>query len=185
MKVKDVENSIKEVLYKGEDIISRIKYLAKQVDQDYDGKELVVIGVLKGAFPTFSELVMSLNTDAEIDFVALSTYGEETKSSGKILIEKDITLNVIDKDVLIVDDIYDSGLTISWLTGALKKRGARTVESFVLLKKKVEHKYKAEPKYVAFEVEDKFVVGFGLDYAQKYRNLDSIAVLSPRAYDKD
>ncbi|MFW6113488.1 MAG: hypoxanthine phosphoribosyltransferase [Actinomycetota bacterium] len=160
-----------------EEISSRTAELAGIISEDYSGQELVMVGVLKGAFVFLADLVRHVEIPLEIDFVAVSSYGIDTQSSGVVRIVKDLELDIENKHVLIVEDIVDTGLTLKYLTGMLLERGPASVEVCALLNKPEARKVEIEVKYCGFDVPPLFVVGFGLDYAEKYRQLPFVGIL--------
>ena len=185
MKVEDVHNdpdiAVDHVLLTHEQIEAKLEEVAKKIDEDYKDKDLLMVAVLKGAINTMVGLNAHMHTTAPMDFMSISTYGEGGReSSGQITIRADLTAEVKDKDILIVEDIIDSGFTLNWLINNLKERGARSVEVFPLLTKTARRLYDIDIKYPGYEIPDEFVVGFGLDYDERYRNLDSIVVMKPR-----
>ena len=141
-----------------------------------------MVGVLNGAMMVMSDLTRAMKSHCSIDWMAISSYGSGTKSSGVVRILKDLTADINGRDVLIVEDIVDSGRTLAWLVEELKRRGAQSVEVFALLEKPSRREVDVQVKYKGYEVPDEFVVGFGLDYDERFRNLDSIAVLKPEVY---
>ncbi len=163
-------------------IQARITELAAQIERDYEGRDLLLVGVLKGAVMLMADLARSLIRSAEMDWMAVSSYGSGTKSSGVVRILKDLDSDIVGRNVLIVEDILDSGLTLSWLIKNLGSRGAASVEVFSLLRKPEAIKVEVNPKYVGFDIPNEFVVGYGLDYNQKYRNLRCVGTLAPHVY---
>ncbi len=182
MKIQDIPNEIVREVLTEEQIENKLDEIAKQIDKDYEGKELLLIGVLGGAVMCMADLSRRISSPLEIDWIAISTYGQGTTSTGVIRILKDLYTDIKNRHVLIVEDILDSGLTLSWLKSNLKSRGPASVEIFTLLQKPDARKIEVEAKYVGFDIPNEFVIGYGLDYAQKYRNLRSIAVLHPDVY---
>lgn len=169
-------DSTNNVLFTKEDIATRVKELGAQITKDYDGKPLVVICVLTGAFVFCADLIREIYLPIELDFIQANSYGDDTESSGQVIINKDVRQNLVGKDLLIVEDIVDSGRTISFLKDHFKKRGARSIKVASLLFKPERLVAKnASIDYLGFEIEDKFVVGYGLDYAGLHRELDHIA----------
>ena len=158
-------------------IQERIKEMADRISEDYAGKDVVLVGVLKGAFMLMSDLARQIDLPIEFDFMAVSSYGSETDSSGVVRILKDLERNVADRDVIIVEDIVDTGLTLHYLQDLLKARAPRSMKTACLLSKPSRRKIEVKVDYIGFSIEDKFVVGYGLDYAEQYRNLPYIAVL--------
>lgn len=160
-----------------EDLKRRVLELAAEVSRDYEGKDLVLIGVLKGAVFFLSDLMRQLDVPCEVDFMAVASYGSATKSSGVVRILKDLDAVIEGRDVLIVEDIVDSGLTLQYLLRNLGSRNPRTLEVCALLVKPERRKVDLPTRYVGFEIADRFVVGYGLDYAERYRNLPFVAAL--------
>ena len=177
-----VHEDIDNVLVSEEEIHEKIAALAKQITEDYRGKDLLLVGVLKGAFVFMSDLAREIQLPIEFDFMAVSSYGSSTKSSGVVRILKDLDYEITSRHVLLVEDIIDSGLTISYLLRYLKARGPASLEICSLFWKKGEQAVPLQVKYPGFEIPPVFVVGYGLDYAEKYRNLPYIGVLKPAAY---
>ena len=183
MQISDVRDDIAEELISSQEISDKIQEVAAEVSADYAGKDPLLVAVLKGAVNTMSVFSQAVSIPVEIDFMSLSSYGSGTQSSGTITVRQDLGCDVAGRDVLIVEDIIDSGLTLEWLIDELKRRGAASVEVFALLEKPARHIAQVDVKYKGFTIPDEFVVGFGLDYDEKYRNLDSIAVLKPEVYE--
>lgn len=177
-----MESYINEILISEEDLLSRIKELGAEITEDYNGKDLVVIGILKGAVIFMSELVKNIKQPITIDFMAVSSYGKSTISTGEVRIIKDLDFSVEGKDLLIVEDIIDTGLTLNYLTDILTKRGANSVKICTLLDKPDRRTIGVEIDYLGFEIPDEFVVGFGLDYAEQYRNLPYVGTLKEEVY---
>src|ERR671914_1385613 len=177
-----VHSDIGEVLITEHEIQDKIAFLAKQITEDYRGKDLLLVGVLKGAFVFMSDLAREMRLPIEFDFMAVSSYGSATKSSGVVRILKDLDFEITGRHVLLVEDIIDSGLTISYLPRYLEARRPASLEICSLFWKKGEQAVPMEVKYPGFEIPPVFVVGYGLDYAEKYRNLPYIGVLKPAAY---
>jgi hypoxanthine phosphoribosyltransferase len=173
---------IERVVVTGDEIHKRLEELARLVETDYAGKELLVIGILKGAVMTMADFVRALNMHVEMDWMAVSSYGSGTKSSGVVRILKDLDRDITNRHVLIVEDIVDTGLTLSWLKSNLESRGTASVEILTMLRKPEAAKVEVDVKYVGFDIPTEFVVGYGLDYDEKYRNLDFIGVLAKRVY---
>ena len=176
---------IEKVLITNEDVRNRLKEVAKKIGDDYKGKDVLFICVLRGAFMFFADLVREISeydVNAQVDFIAVSSYGEGTVSTGEVKFIKDCSTPIAGKNVIIVEDIVDSGRTLAWLVEELKRRGAQSVEVFALLEKPSRREVDVQVKYKGYEVPDEFVVGFGLDYDERFRNLDSIAVLKPEVY---
>ena len=176
-------NDIKAVLLTKEEIEARTLELAKAISKDYAGKNLLLVGLLKGSIPFMAELMKSIDIYAQTEYMAASSYGHGTTSSGVVTITKDIDIPLIGKDIVIVEDIIDTGRTLSDVVKMLKGRGANSVEIVCLLDKPSRRVVEMDVKYVGFEIEDKFVVGFGLDYAERYRNLPYIGILKEEVYE--
>ncbi len=179
-----MKNSIKSTLVDEEALQLKINELGKQITDDYQGKELLVVCILKGAVMFVSDLIKRIDLPLEIDFMAISSYGNSTKSSGIVRIIKDLNEDIKGKHILIVEDIIDSGLTLSYLIDNLKSREPASVAICTLLDKPDNRKTDIDIAYTGFVVPDEFVVGYGLDYAEKYRNLPFIAVLKEEVYTK-
>lgn len=182
MDVESVASEITKVLVTEEHIKSRVSEMAKQIDTYYTGKDLLLVGVLKGAVMFMADISRALESRVQMDWMAVSSYGSGTTSSGVVRILKDLDSDVLGKDVLIVEDIVDSGLTLSWLVSNLEARGASSVEVVTLLRKPEAAKVDVEVRWVGFEIPNEFVVGYGLDWNERYRTLKSVAVLSPSVY---
>jgi hypoxanthine phosphoribosyltransferase len=183
--MSDVHEDIEQVLITSEQIQEKIAHLAKQITDDYRDRDLLLVGVLKGAFVFMSDLARQIELPLEFDFMAVSSYGSSTKSSGVVRILKDLDYEITGRHVLLVEDIIDSGLTISYLLRYLEARGPVSLDICSLFWKKGEQAVPLEVKYPGFEIPPVFVVGYGLDYAEKYRNLPYIGVLKQSAYRAD
>jgi hypoxanthine phosphoribosyltransferase len=171
------ENGIGEVLVDNGALTRRVKELGAEISRDYEGRDLVMVGVLKGAVIFIADLMRELTVPCEIDFMAVSSYGSETDSSGVVRILKDLDAPIEGRDVLIVEDIIDSGLTLHYLIKNLKARSPRSLEVCALLTKPERRRVDLPTRYVGFEIPNRFAIGYGLDHAQQYRNLDFVAVL--------
>ena len=182
MRAADLADDLTDVLVTEEQILEKLEELAARVAHDYAGKDLVLVGVLKGAIMVMADFARALPMLVPMDWMAVSSYGAGTKSSGVVQIRKDLDTDLHDKHVLIVEDIIDSGLTLSWLLENFTARGAASVEVLALLRKPKSVKVHVDVRYVGFDIPSEFVVGYGLDYAEKYRNLRGIAVLAPHVY---
>ncbi|TES55466.1 hypoxanthine phosphoribosyltransferase [Halalkalibacterium halodurans] len=180
MKMRD---EIQEILITEEEIQAKIVELGKQITEEYEGKFPLVIGVLKGAMPFMGDLTKRIDTHLEMDFMDVSSYGKGTVSSGEVKIIKDLDTSVEGRDVLIVEDIIDSGLTLSYLIELFHYRKAKSVKVVTLLDKPEGRKVDLVPDMAGFTVPDAFVVGYGLDYAERYRNLPFIGILKPEVYE--
>jgi hypoxanthine phosphoribosyltransferase len=170
-------SEVGEVLVSEDDLQRRVAELGKQIARDYAGKPLLLVGVLKGAVFFLSDLMRHIDIPVEVDFMAVASYGSATDSSGVVRILKDLDAAIEGRDVLIVEDIVDSGLTLQYLMRNLGSRNPRTLEVCALLVKPARRKVELPTRYVGFEIEDRFVVGYGLDYAERYRNLPFVAAL--------
>ena len=170
--------AIGEILVGAEDLTRRVKELADQISRDYAGKDLLLIGVLKGAVFFVSDLMRHLDIPVEVDFMAVASYGSATRSSGVVRILKDLDAAIEGRDVLIVEDIVDSGLTLQYLLRNLAGRNPRSLEVCALLIKPERREVDLHTRYVGFEIPDKFAIGYGLDHAERYRNLPYVAALS-------
>ena len=175
-------SDLSNVLVDEEHIDRRLSELAAEIDRDYAGKDILLVGVLRGAIMVMADLSRKIHTPLEMDWMAVSSYGSGTKSSGVVRILKDLDTDVHDRDVIIVEDIIDSGLTLSWLKDNLETRGASSVRIATLLRKPGAAKVDVDVSYVGFDIPTEFVVGYGLDYAEKYRNLPYVGVLKPEVY---
>lgn len=179
-----MQNDIEKVLYSEEELAKRIEELGKIITTDYEGKNLLVVGILKGSNIFMSDLVRKINLPIKLDFMMVSSYGNSTESSGVVKIMKDLENNISDQHVLIVEDIIDSGLTLNYLKAMLETRNPQSVKICTLLDKPARRKAPVPVDYVGFEVPDEFIVGYGIDYAEKYRNLPFIGVLKREVYEK-
>lgn len=182
MKREDIEDDVSRVLVTEEQIRQRLTELARRIEDDYAHKDVLLVGVLKGAVMVMSDLARELSLPITMDWMAVSSYGASTKSSGVVRILKDLDTEIAGRHVLIVEDIIDSGLTLSWLIENLQSRGPASVEICALLRKPDAAKADVDVRYVGFDIPNEFVVGYGLDYAERYRNLRSVGVLSPHVY---
>jgi hypoxanthine phosphoribosyltransferase len=170
-------SEIGEVLVPAEDLQRRVVELGEQISADYEGRDLVMVGVLKGAVIFLADLMRNIDVPCEVDFMAVSSYGSETDSSGVVRILKDLDASIKGRDVLIVEDIIDSGLTLHYLMRSLNAREPASLEVCTLLVKPDRLRVDLGPRYVGFEIPNRFAIGYGLDYAQHYRNLDFVAAL--------
>ena len=182
MDANDMGPDLKEVLITEEQLRERVTELAAQIDADYADRELLLVGVRRGAVMVMADLARAMHLPAEMDWMAISSYGSGTKSSGVVRILKDLDTDISGKHVLVVEDIVDSGLTLSWLIGNLKSSSPASVQVCVLLRKLPADRMNVEVAYTGFEIEDSFVIGYGLDYAEKYRNLPFIGTLAEHVY---
>jgi len=177
-----IPNDLTKVLFTEEQIQARLGDIARQIEHDYDGKELLLVGILRGAVMVMADLARALNRHVEMDWMALSSYGAGTASSGVVRILKDLDTDITGLNVLLVDEIVDTGLTLSWLTTSLAPRHPASVEICALLRKPDAQQMSVDVKYVGFDIPNEFVVGYGLDYNERYRNLRSIGTLAPQMY---
>ena len=177
-----VEHDLVNVLFTEEQIQDRLKEMAAQIEQDYEGEELLIVGILRGAVMVMADLARSFTRPLEMDWMAVSSYGSGTKSSGVVRILKDLDTDISGRHVVIVDEIIDTGLTLSWLTSNLTSRNPASVEIATLLRKPEALQMPVDVKYVGWDIPNEFVVGYGLDYREKYRNLRDIATLAPHVY---
>jgi tRNA(Ile)-lysidine synthase len=182
MDASDMGADLKEVLISPEQLRVRIGELAAAIDADYAGRELLLVGVLKGAVMVLADLARAMHLPAQMDWMAVSSYGSGTKSSGVVRILKDLDTDITGRHVLVVEDIIDSGLTLSWLVGNLRSRGPASVEVCCMLRKPAAARMDVEVRYTGFDIADEFVIGYGLDYAEKFRNLPFIGTLAPHVY---
>ncbi|HEX7055843.1 MAG TPA: hypoxanthine phosphoribosyltransferase [Bacilli bacterium] len=179
-----MHNDIQEILHSEEEIQAKILELGKQISKDFSDKKPLVICILKGAFIFMADLIRRLDIPVEVDFMAVSSYGQSTKSSGVVKIMKDLDTPVDGRHVLIVEDIIDSGLTLSYIIDVLERRNALSVTVVTLFDKPARRTVGLEADYTGFVLPDAFVVGYGLDYAEKYRNLPYIGILKQEVYSK-
>ncbi len=179
-----MRDEIKKVLFTEEDLQLKCKELGEKITKDYEGKDLLVVGVLKGSVLFTSDLIKNIKIPCEIDFMAVSSYGNSTESSGVVRILKDLDNGIEGKDVLIVEDIVDTGNTLSYLKRYLNGRGANSVKIITLLDKPERRTAEVEVDYIGFEVPNEFIVGYGIDYAEKYRNLPFVGILDEKVYSK-
>src|SRR4051794_41400579 len=173
-----MRKEIGEILVRAEELQHRIKQMAEQIVSDYAGRDLLLIGVLKGAFLFLADLMRHLEVACEVDFMAVASYGSSTESSGVVRIIKDLDVPLGGRDVLIVEDIVDSGLTLQYLLRTLEARKPASLEVCALLTKPDRRKIETDARYIGFEIPDKFAIGYGLDYAERYRNLPYVAALT-------
>jgi len=174
----ELERAVGEILIDKETLAARVAELGVEVSSDYQGRDLLLIGVLKGAVFFMADLMRHLTVPCEVDFMAISSYGDSTDSSGIVRILKDLDINIEGRDVLVVEDIIDSGLTLSYLMRNLESREPASLEVCALLTKPARREIDVPVRYVGFEIPNRFVVGYGLDFAERYRNLPYVAVLS-------
>jgi hypoxanthine phosphoribosyltransferase len=177
-----VGTDIERVIVTQEQLQSKVAELAARVDADYKDRDLLLVGVLKGAIMAMADLTRAMQRHIDMDWMAVSSYGSGTKSSGVVRILKDLDRDITGRNILIVEDIVDSGLTLSWLRANLMSRGAASVEILAILRKPEAAKVEVECKYVGFDIPPDFVVGYGLDFNEKYRNLSFVGVLAKHMY---
>ena len=182
MNLDKVQKDITKVLVTEEQIATRIEELAREIETKYEGKDLLLVGVLKGAVMFMADISRAIQLPVTMDWMAVSSYGSGTQSSGVVRILKDLDADVLGRNVLIVEDIIDSGLTLSWLISNLTARGAASVEVVALLRKPDAAKVEVDVAWVGFDIPNEFVVGYGLDYAEHYRTLKDVGVLAPAVY---
>jgi hypoxanthine phosphoribosyltransferase len=182
MDSREIEADLTEVLVTEQQIRDKLAELSRRIEADYAGRDLLLVGVLKGAVMVMADLARELKSHVTMDWMAVSSYGAGTQSSGVVKILKDLDSDLSGRDVLIVEDIIDSGLTLSWLLGNLRSRGAASIEICALLRKPDAAKVEVDVKYLGFDIPNQFVVGYGLDFAEKYRNLRDVAILAPHVY---
>jgi hypoxanthine phosphoribosyltransferase len=178
----DVADDLVEILLTEDQIRDRIAEMCREIERDYAGEDVLLVGVLKGAVMVMADLARELTLPIEMDWMAVSSYGSSTKSSGVVRILKDLDTELHDRRVLIVEDIIDSGLTLSWLIDNLRSRGPKSLEVCALLRKPEAAKIQVDVRYVGFDIPNEFVVGYGLDYAERYRNLRGLGILAPHVY---
>ncbi len=177
-----MRNDIEKILITESEIQEKIKQLGEQISRDYKGKNPVLICILKGGIVFLSDLMRNISTPVELDFMSLSSYGDSTKSSGVVKIKKDIDVDITNRDVIIIEDIVDSGLTLKYLNEYFKHHNSASIKICALLDKPNAHQIDIKIDYLGFEVGNEFVVGYGLDYSQKYRNLPYIGILKKEIY---
>ncbi len=177
-----MENKILKVLFTQEEIKARVKAMAQEITDAYHGKEILAVGILKGAVMFLSDLVREIKIPVAIDFMAVSSYGTSTDTSGVVRILKDLDQGIENRHVLIVEDIVDTGLTLKYLVDNLKTRNPASVRTCTFLDKPGRRKVEVQPDYNGFSIPDEFVVGFGLDYAEQYRQFPYIGILKPEVY---
>jgi len=179
----DVPEEISSVLISEREIAAKVAELAARVDADYVGREILLVGVLKGAVMFMADFARALRTPVSMEFMAVTSYGSSTSSSGVVRILKDLDREIADKHVLVVEDVIDSGLTLSWLLRNMRSRGPASVEVIALLRKPEAAKVNVRVRYVGFDIASDFVVGYGLDYAERYRDLPFVGLLRPEVYE--
>ena len=174
---------LESILYTKEELAEAVKKLGQQITQDYAGKKPVMVCILKGASVFFCDLIREIDLPLEIDFMVVSSYGASTKTSGEVKMVKDLDRSILGRDVIVVEDIVDSGMTLSFLKRTLLSRGASSLRIATLLDKPARRRVELEVDYSCFNIPDAFVVGYGLDYNETYRNLPDVGILSPRIYE--
>jgi hypoxanthine phosphoribosyltransferase len=180
MSQTELERVVAEVLVDRDALSDRIAELGEEISEDYEGRDLLLVGVLKGAVFFMADLMRHVNVPCEVDFMAISSYGAATDSSGVVRILKDLDINIRDRHVLVVEDIIDSGLTLSYLVRNLSAREPASLEICALLTKPARREIEVPVRYVGFEIPNRFVIGYGLDFAERYRNLPYVGVLNER-----
>ncbi len=179
MKTKDVE----KILITKEQLAKRIEELGKKISEDYSGKKILAVGILKGSVVFLSDLIRSIESEVSIDFMTVSSYGNSSQSSGTLTIKKDLDTDISGKDVLIVEDIIDSGVTLSKLKEELEKRNPASLKICTLLNKPERRTVEVDVDYIGFDIPNEFIIGYGLDYAEKYRDLPFVGVLKREIYE--
>ena len=180
--IRDIKDDVKKVLYSEEQLAKRVKEMAEEISKDYAGKDLLVVGILKGSVLFTSDLIKNISIPCEIDFMAVSSYGNGTKTSGAVKIIKDLDRNIEGYDLLIVEDILDSGKTLSYIQDILSARKPNSIRICTLFDKPDRRQVDLTAEYIGTEVPDEFIVGYGLDYAEKYRNLPFVGILKEYVY---
>lgn len=182
MDAADVMPDLSEVLYTSTEIAQRISEVASRIDEDYEGREVLLVGVLNGAVMVMSDLQRAMTSHVQMDWMAVSSYGSGTQSSGVVRILKDLSTDLEGRHVIVVEDIIDTGLTLSYLMSNLASRNPASLEVMTMFRKPEAAEMDVEVKYVGFEIPNQFVVGYGLDYAGRYRNLRDLGILAPHIY---
>lgn len=182
MDAADIAEDLEHVLYTSDQIAERIAEVAAQIDADYEGKDILLVGVLNGAVMVMSDLQRAMKSHVQMDWMAVSSYGAGTQSSGVVRILKDLSQDLEGRHVIVVEDIIDTGLTLSYLINYLDSRGPASIEIMTMFRKPDAAKIEVPVKYVGFDIPNEFVVGFGLDFAEKYRNLRDVGTLKPEIY---
>ncbi|HHW68154.1 MAG: hypoxanthine phosphoribosyltransferase [Epulopiscium sp.] len=178
-----MKDDVKEILFTEEEIAVKVKELGQQISEDYRGEDLTVVGILKGSNIFMGDLIRKIDIPLSIDFMVVSSYGQSTESSGVVKVLKDLEYSIEGKNILIVEDIIDTGLTLDYLKENLLRRKPKSLKICTLLDKPARRKVDLKVDYVGFEIPDAFIVGYGIDYAEKYRNLPYIAVLKEEVYE--
>jgi len=182
MEAADVEADLVNILFTEAQIQDKLRELAKEIEADYAGKDILIVGILRGAVMVMADLARALNRHVEMDWMAVSSYGSGTKSSGVVRILKDLDTDITNRHVIVVDEIIDTGLTLSWLISNLASRNPASLEICTLLRKPEALQMDVPVRYVGWEIPNEFVVGYGLDYNEKYRNLRDIGTLARHVY---
>ena len=182
MDASSVQGDLVDVMFTEAQIQAKLAEMAREIERDYEGEDLLLVGVLRGAVMVMADLARALDRHVEIDWMAVSSYGSGTKSSGVVRILKDLDTDISGRHVLIVDEIIDTGLTLSWLTSNLASRNPASVEIGTLLRKPEAARMEVDVKYVGWDIPNEFVVGYGLDFDERYRNLRDIGTLAPHVY---
>ncbi|MDO9456378.1 hypoxanthine phosphoribosyltransferase [Nocardioides sp.] len=182
MDAAHVDDDLVNVLFTEQQIHEKVGELAAAIERDYEGRELLIVGILRGAVMVMADMARAFTRHVEMDWMAVSSYGSGTKSSGVVRILKDLDTDISGRDVVIVDEIIDTGLTLSWLTANLASRNPASVEICTLLRKPEALQMPVDVKYVGWDIPNEFVVGYGLDYRERYRNLRDIGTLAPHVY---
>lgn len=177
-----MKNDVERVFFSKEEIQKRVEELGEQISRDYEGKQPLLVGILKGCFVFMADLSRALTVKCDIDFMAVSSYGNGTSSTGAVKIVKDLNADIEGRHILIIEDILDSGITLNYLRGYLEQRKPASIKICTLLDKKARRSADIQADYCGFDCPDAFIVGYGLDYAEKYRNLPYIGVLKPEIY---
>jgi len=182
MDAADVEGDLVNILFTEEQIQVKLKELAEKIEADYAGQPILMVGILRGAVMVMADLARAFNRHVEMDWMAVSSYGSGTKSSGVVRILKDLDTDITNRHVIVVDEIIDTGLTLSWLVSNLASRNPASLEICTLLRKPEAQQMEVGVKYVGWDIPNEFVVGYGLDYKERYRNLRDIGTLAPHVY---
>ncbi len=182
MDAADISQDLDHLLYSSQELATRVDEMAAEIDRDYAGRELLIVGVLNGAMMVVSDLTRAMKSHCAVDWMAISSYGSGTKTSGVVRILKDLSTDIHGLDVLIVEDIVDTGLTLSYLVQNLKSREPASLEIMTMFRKPEALNCEVDVKYVGYDVPNEFVVGYGLDFAGRYRNLRDLATLAPHIY---
>lgn len=177
-----MQNDIKEILFTEEEIAEKVKELGQQISKDYSGENLTVVGILKGSNIFMGDLIRKIDIPLSIDFMVVSSYGQSTESSGVVKVLKDLEYSIEGKNILIIEDIIDTGLTLDYLKENLLRRKPKSLKICTLLDKPARRKVDLKVDYIGFEIPDAFIVGYGIDYAERYRNLPYVAVLKEEVY---